>query len=450
MSDTPVPPLHARSFVVPALIALLCVVWGSTWWAIRIALLDQPPLTSAALRFLVAGLATSAAAPLLRRVDHARPPPTWLWLATGATSFAGAYGILYVAEQTVPSGVAAVLWAIFPLLMAASGVLVLGERLGARQRAGFVVSFGGIVVVFARGLDVGAAGAALLLLASPIVSAAGTTLVKRFGKGTSSVLLNRNGMLFGAALLAVAALVREDPAAMVWSWRGVGATAYLALMGTALTFGVYFWLLQRVPASRLSLISYATPVLAVALGAIVGDGTFGWPLAAGTLLVVAGIVLVVLDPTAPAASWLPRTTRARRLGAAALAALVLAALWATRGERSTWPHDQILAAIRFVESGDRADVPDGDGGRAIGPYQIHRGYWQDAVRADPALGGSYEHCRQRAYAERVVAAYMRKWTPAAWQRGDAEAIARVHNGGPDGAREHTTRGYWERVRARLP
>ncbi len=288
----------ATSRLVPALIVLLCLVWGSTWWAIRICLQDQPPLTSAALRFLVAGAAMALLVPRLRTLDPLPSPPAWLWLATGTTSFAGSYGLLYVAERTVPSGVAAVLWAIFPLLMAGAGVLCLGERLRAQQWLGFLVSFAGIVAVFAGDLGGGGSQAvpladALLLLASPVVSAVGTTLVKRFGKGTSSLRLNRNGMLFGGALLALAAFAGERHEAWRWSAAGVGATVYLALCGTALTFGVYFWLLQRVPATRLALISYVTPVLAMLLGVAVGDGQADAALWLGTAAVVAGVALVV-------------------------------------------------------------------------------------------------------------------------------------------------------------
>lgn len=118
-------------------------------------------------------------------------------------------------------------------------------------------------------------------------------------------------------------------------------------------------------------------------------------------------------------------------------------------ERRHWPRAEILRAIRLVESGDREDVADGDGGLAIGPYQIHRVYWQDAVRFAPGIGGDYQDCRRRAYAERIVDAYMRKWVPQAWATGDAEVIARVHNGGPQGARKAATDGYWRKVRARL-
>jgi len=135
--------------------------------------------------------------------------------------------------------------------------------------------------------------------------------------------------------------------------------------------------------------------------------------------------------------------------AALLLAILAGITTGTATERALWPRPAILSAIRQVESGGRTVVPDGDGGAAIGPYQIHKDYWQDAVAAMPALGGSYQSCRDPAYAERVVEAFMRHWVPAAWEHGDAQVIARTHNGGPEGARHAATLGYWQRVRAAL-
>ncbi|MBL8755319.1 MAG: hypothetical protein JNK15_18610 [Planctomycetes bacterium] len=147
----------------------------------------------------------------------------------------------------------------------------------------------------------------------------------------------------------------------------------------------------------------------------------------------------------------PRTARGRRWRTGGVAAFLLLLLWWLQTEpRQSWPHAQILAAIRQVESSGRDDVADGDGGKAIGPFQIHFVYWQDALRAEPTLGGSYPDCRRRAYAERVVVAYMQKYARDAWANGDAETIARVHNGGPDGADKQATLGYWQRVRRHLP
>ncbi|MEZ5962621.1 MAG: hypothetical protein R3F56_02130 [Planctomycetota bacterium] len=144
-----------------------------------------------------------------------------------------------------------------------------------------------------------------------------------------------------------------------------------------------------------------------------------------------------------------RFTRRIAIGAG-LALVVLLAWPADARDR----HRAILDAIRQVESGDRDDVPDGDAGLAIGPYQIHRVYWLDAVKHDPRLGPEFGHdyqdCRARAYAERVIEAYMRRWVPEAWRSAHAETIARTHNGGPKGARSTATDRYWERVRRRLP
>jgi len=109
--------------------------------------------------------------------------------------------------------------------------------------------------------------------------------------------------------------------------------------------------------------------------------------------------------------------------------------------------DEILDAIRAVESGNHPDGgrnATGDGGRAIGPYQVHRAHWIDS-----RLPGRFEDCRDPAYARREVVAYWKRWCPEALERCDAEVLARIHNGGPDGARERATLPCWRKVRAEL-
>jgi drug/metabolite transporter (DMT)-like permease len=180
--------------------------------------------------------------------------------------------------------------------MAGSATCFLGETLRRAQWLGFAVSFAGIVVVFSGdlgGIEASDAGYAWLLLLSPLVAAFGTTLVKKYGSDASSVVLNRNGMLVGAALLTAWAFVREEPLAMAWTPRAILATLYLALLGTAMTFGIYFWLLRTAPASMLSLINYVIPVLAMLFAALVGDGEHGLAAWSGAGLVVLGVALVV-------------------------------------------------------------------------------------------------------------------------------------------------------------
>ena len=144
-----------------------------------------------------------------------------------------------------------------------------------------------------------------------------------------------------------------------------------------------------------------------------------------------------------------------RRSASVWGVLLLTILWLTSSgdvaaAGETWQRRDVLDAIRWVESSYRENVPDGDGGRAIGPYQIHYVYWLDASSFEPSLGSDYQQCRKRAYAERVIDAYMRRYAANAWANGHGETIAKVHNGGPKGHQNPKTEGYWQRVRKRLP
>lgn len=107
----------------------------------------------------------------------------------------------------------------------------------------------------------------------------------------------------------------------------------------------------------------------------------------------------------------------------------------------------ILDAIRQKETGGEADPANaiGDGGKAIGPYQIHRVYWQDAIEHAPEIGGTYADCRDAAYAERIILAYWERYAPAY----DYETLARIHNGGPKGHRRRGTLPYWQGVERNL-
>ena len=110
----------------------------------------------------------------------------------------------------------------------------------------------------------------------------------------------------------------------------------------------------------------------------------------------------------------------------------------------------ILDAIEKVETGNQRDPANavGDQGRALGPMQIHRAYWVDAVDHDPSLvvnGETYDSVRDRVYARRVVMAYWSRYAKS-W---DNETLARIHNGGPKGHVKRATLGYWAKVRAKL-
>lgn len=278
------------------LTALLCLIWGSTWVVIKGGLESLPPFGSAAARFTLAAACMSVLARLFAAREGGGRPSPRLALVLGTLNFGVSYGLVYWTETKLPSGLVSVLWAVYPMLQAISGHLFLpGERLAPAQGVGFALGFLGVVALFAtdlRALGPEAVPAGALLLLSPLVSALGTTYVKKHGAGTSSLLLNRNGMWVGAALLWIVTLLRERDEPIAWTGMAVFSLAYLALFGTVIAFGLYFWLLRHVPANRMSVIAYVTPAVALSFGlALRDEPVSAWTLA-GLGAILAGVYLV--------------------------------------------------------------------------------------------------------------------------------------------------------------
>jgi hypothetical protein len=138
-------------------------------------------------------------------------------------------------------------------------------------------------------------------------------------------------------------------------------------------------------------------------------------------------------------------TRALNIASIVLLAAVAGAAAGPSASRATAEASpalsRLLHAMAAVESGHDPAVV-GDGGRAIGPYQIHRAYWADA-----GVPGRWEFCRDARYARRVILAYWQRYCPVALGAGNAEILSRIHNGGPQGHRKRVTHPYWLKVRA---
>lgn len=282
-------------------VSVLCVIWGSTWLVIREGLDDLPPLGSAAARFVVSAVAFAALAGPLGRLEGGGRAPRRLALVMGVLNFAVPYGIVYTCETVIPSGLTSVLWAVFPIAMAVTAhVMLPEERLGPRSWAGLGVGFSGVVLLFLTDLrDVGPHAVALgaVLLVSPVAAAVGNGIVKRDGRDVSSAALNRDGCVIGAVLLAAAAALLEREAAWTLTPEAAASVIYLALVGTVVTFGLYFWLLRHAPAHQLGLIAYVTPALALLLGWAVRDEPLGMHSLAGAVLVLSGVRMVTRGRT---------------------------------------------------------------------------------------------------------------------------------------------------------
>lgn len=304
-------PRAPSALVAYGLLGLICLAWGSTWLVIKWGLHDLPPLTSAALRFLLAGSVMAAIAPWLVPREGGRRPPPSVVVAQGVCQFTLNYALVYYAETVLPSGLVSVLWAVYPLMVALGGhFFTKVERLEARQWFGGVLAFSGVALLFitdVSSISRDAIAWALLVLLAPAAVAASTLLIKQRAADASSILINRDSMLIGGALLFALALAFERDAPRSFSPAALGSIAYLALVGSVLTFGVYMWLLRRLSAYSLSLTSFVVPVLALSFGALAGGEALTLTSLCGTALVLSGVALSLRS------SWAARRQRARPL-----------------------------------------------------------------------------------------------------------------------------------------
>jgi drug/metabolite transporter (DMT)-like permease len=275
----------------------LCLIWGSTWAVIQIGLEGIPPFSGVSIRFLIAALVMLALTLLLRiRIGTSRRE-RMLWVINGVFAFAVSYGVVYWSEQWVPSGLASILFATFPLFVAICGHFILPEESLSRPEAwGILAGFLGVGVIFSEDFAAlggpGVALAAVVMLLAPISAAISSVAVKRWGSGVHPFSLTAVPMAIGAGITGVIALLTERGRPIVWDTRSVSALLYLAIMGSAVTFSLYYWLLSHLPAKRLALITYIIPVEAVVIGAF-RDEPITLRVILGAVLVVAGVALAV-------------------------------------------------------------------------------------------------------------------------------------------------------------
>lgn len=282
---------------------VLYVVWGSTYLAIAIAVDTFPPFIMAAIRFGLAGIILLTWSILRERRSFVWPTRReWRDSAiVGALLLGGGMGFVAWGEQTIPSGIAALIIATMPVWIAVLGGIFLGERLPRLAVAGILVGFAGVAILVGPSAfgGVGAmdpAGVAVILL-SPIAWASGSLFASHRASLPNRPLVATGAqMVTGGAVLAVMALVTGewqtfDPAAI--SRDSFLAFVYLTIVGSLLAYTTYSWLLGVAPLPLVSTYAYVNPIVAVILGwLILQEPIDARTLIAGAIIVVAVVLIV--------------------------------------------------------------------------------------------------------------------------------------------------------------
>ena len=289
----------ASPLAVWTALGVIYLVWGSTYLAIAIAVETLPPLLSAGIRFLFAGLLVVAW--FVLRGQRAALRVTRAQLAgaalVGTLLLASGNGLVVLAERTVPSGLAALLVASVPLWLQ---VLrrISGERIPRATLLGVVVGFGGVLfLVVPRGLSGQTDPLGLLMLLGATISwAIGTFISPRLRTPREPLASTGLQMLAGGLVLTVVAFATGEAAHVdlaTYSARSIGALVYLVVFGSLVAFTAYTWLLQHAPVSQVATYAYVNPVVAVVLGAIVLAEPVTPSVILGAAIIIAAVAFIV-------------------------------------------------------------------------------------------------------------------------------------------------------------
>ena len=271
-------------------------LWGSNFLAIRYAAEAMPPLLMMGVRSLVAGALLFGWA----RIRGGERPAPGQWPAAavvGTVLFLGCHGLLAWAEQTVPSGVAALVLATIPVWMTLLDAATGGSRPGRQDVAGLALGLLGLVVLIgpAPGESTPLAGLLALVL-SAFAWAAGSILSRRLPRPTSLVLASGMQLIAGGAALAVVGLAmgeagRLDAGAL--APRALLAFAYMVVASSLIGFTAYMWLLRVSTPARVGTYAFVNPVVALVVGSSIGGESLGARTLAASLVIVAGVALIV-------------------------------------------------------------------------------------------------------------------------------------------------------------
>ncbi len=282
---------------IPAAWLTLCIVWSSTWLAIKVGLRDLPPISFVAIRFVVAVVVLIAVSIGRVRLLPQKRSDYFILAVTGVLMFALNYTLLFWGELYVSSGLAAVLQATIPIFgMLFAHWMLPDEPLRLQKLAGALLAIGGVAVICSRLLDFGGVLAfwgGVGIVFGGATAAYSNVLLKARRIEIAPAMLAAWQMIFGTIpLLILGAIVDGNPARFHWTSMSIFCLLYLAVVGSSLTFLLLYWLLPRMTVTNLQTISLITPPGAVMLGWALGGEKFPlWSLL-GAAVVLVGVWMI--------------------------------------------------------------------------------------------------------------------------------------------------------------
>ncbi len=273
---------------------VICLIWGSTWLAIRIGLDSVTPIMGAGLRFFLAAIVTLG---FIRFTDvkiQKDKKSILLFCMMCIFSYVIPFAFVYWGEKYVSSGLTSILFATFPLFIAViSWFLIPNEKVTLSTVTGIILGFVGIVFIFSNDLNLDFSinfTAMLVIVLSSLIQAFTAVILKKWGGHLDPISMNFFPILFAGIIMILIAFIFEDTSMNKLDFNSIFSVSYLAIFGTVIAFTTYYWLLKRMNVIILSLSSFITPIIAVVLGWIFLDEVLDQDTFVGSLLVLIGVL----------------------------------------------------------------------------------------------------------------------------------------------------------------
>jgi len=270
-------------------------IWGTTWLAIKIGLEGVPPFLGVSIRFLLAGTILLLIGIIKNRELSISVELLKISALIGILLFTVAYSSIYWAEQYISSGLASVLFTTMPLFVALfSGIFLKNENLTPLRLFGMIVGIGGVAVIFWENLGIDgviSSKVLMVMILGPISAASSIVITKKHIHTFKPLFLNGASMIIGGLSTLLIHFIFDSSSPVDWNVSSVSALLYLSFIGSALAFGIYFWMLQHTQATTVSMVVIVSPVIAVFLGAAVLSESLSGLELVGSVFVLGGVFL---------------------------------------------------------------------------------------------------------------------------------------------------------------
>ena len=273
----------------------LCLIWGSTWYFIKISLnAGVPPFFGVGFRFFLSGLLFFLIIFFRKESIPFNKQAIKLYLSFGLLNFALSYGITYWATQYVYSSISSILWGLFPLFTSVMAHFMLSgddnEKLTSNKLKALFLGFIGMVFIGSnQSIDLQSQSflAIMVLVGAIIIAAWPSVLYKKYNDVVGPYQMNAVcQVLTGVIMLSLSSLLKEDLAQIVWTDQLLFASAYLVLFGGVISWGIYFWLYKYLSVTQVTYVAIFPPIVAIILGWIFLNEVLSAKEIIGTILLI--------------------------------------------------------------------------------------------------------------------------------------------------------------------